>query len=274
MGFANFWVSRNFFDFFGIKLRKGTAFNEQSDKNNDFIFNETALRKYKVDNLDEARIMMGDNKNEKIIGEVEDFNFESMHVPVRAAGFMCSDESDEIMYLKLNSHSRDEFMKTIVSLKEIWMKYSPNFPLEYRFLDSSWDALYKHDQQFQKILSYATLISLLLSCIGLIGLTYFVLEQRTKEIGIRKVNGARITEVMGMLNKDFIKWVAIAFVLACPIAWYAMHKWLENFAYKTSLSWWIFAAAGVLALFVALITVSWQSWRAATRNPVESLRYE
>ena len=102
----------------------------------------------------------------------------------------------------------------------------------------------------------------------------FVAEQRTKEIGIRKVNGANVEDILMLLNKDFIKWVAIAFVVACPIAYYAMNKWLENFAYKTTLSWWIFALAGVLALGIALLTVSWQSWRAATRNPVEALRYE
>jgi putative ABC transport system permease protein len=100
------------------------------------------------------------------------------------------------------------------------------------------------------------------------------MTQRTKEIGIRKVNGARTNEIMAMLNQDFIKWVGIAFFIACPIAWFAMHKWLENFAYKTELSWWVFAAAGAIAMMIALITVSWQSWRAATRNPVESLRYE
>jgi len=107
-----------------------------------------------------------------------------------------------------------------------------------------------------------------------LGMIVFTIQQRIKEIGIRKVNGARIIEILTMLNKDFIKWVSIAFIIATPIAWYEMNKWLENFAYKTSLSWWIFALAGLLALGIALFTVSWQSWRAATRNPVEALRYE
>jgi putative ABC transport system permease protein len=99
-------------------------------------------------------------------------------------------------------------------------------------------------------------------------------ERRTKEIGLRKVNGAKVAEVIILLNKDFVKWVSIAFLIAIPIAWFIMHKWLENFAYKTGLSWWIFVLAGVIALVIALLTVSWQSWRAATRNPVEALRYE
>ncbi|HSH20744.1 MAG TPA: FtsX-like permease family protein, partial [Draconibacterium sp.] len=104
--------------------------------------------------------------------------------------------------------------------------------------------------------------------------TILAMQQRTKEIGIRKVNGAKVSEILTMLNRDFIKWIAIAFAVACPIAYFAMNKWLRNFAYKTTLNWWIFAIAGLLALGIALLTVSWQSWRAATRNPVEALRYE
>ena len=109
---------------------------------------------------------------------------------------------------------------------------------------------------------------------GLYGLILFYLEKQKKEIGIHKINGASIIEVLIQLNKEFIKWVIVAFFIATPVAWFAINKWLENFAYQTSLSWWIFALAGLLALGIALLTVSWQSWRAATRNPVEALRYE
>jgi putative ABC transport system permease protein len=110
--------------------------------------------------------------------------------------------------------------------------------------------------------------------LGLFGLISFSAVQRKKEIGIRKINGAKVTEVLATLNMEVVKWVGLAFLVSCPIAWYAMNLWLENFAYKTTLSWWIFALAGFLALGIALLTVSWQSWRAATRNPVEALRYE
>jgi putative ABC transport system permease protein len=118
------------------------------------------------------------------------------------------------------------------------------------------------------------LLAVIVASLGLFALSSFLIEQRTKEIGIRKVNGAKITDAMAFLNKDFIKWVVIAFVLATPVAFYTMHKWMENFAFKANLSWWIFALSGLLALGIALLTVSWQSWRAATRNPVEALRYE
>ena len=124
------------------------------------------------------------------------------------------------------------------------------------------------------MLSAMAMIAITLCCMGLFALALFHINARIKEIGIRKVNGAQVWEVMTLLNRNFIRWILIAAIIAIPIAWYAMNRWLENFAYKTELSWWIFALAGMLALGIALLTVSWQSWRAATRNPVEALRYE
>ena len=125
-----------------------------------------------------------------------------------------------------------------------------------------------------KVYTVFSLIAIFIACLGLLGLASFYAEKREKEIGVRKVNGARIIEVMFLLNKDFMKWVGLSFLIASPIAWYAMHSWLQNFAYKTDLSWWIFALAGLLALAVALLTVSFQSWQAARKNPVEALKYE
>ena len=146
--------------------------------------------------------------------------------------------------------------------------------MELLMLDQAIENLYKSDLQFRRAFSLFAGCAIIICCLGILAMPLFTCQRRIKEIGISKVNGARISEVMVMLNKDFVKWVAIAFVIACPIAWYAMHRWLENFAYKTELSWWIFALAGLLALGIALFTVSWQSWKAATRNPVEALRDE
>jgi putative ABC transport system permease protein len=272
--FSKLSVAPNFFEFFGINIQEGKGFDENSNKNQDFIFNRTAKNNFNIENIEEAKMATTEPQKGQIIGVIDDYNFESLHVPIRAAGFMCSGDCDQVIYLKLNSTNTTSFDNTIKQIESTWNRLSPGFPLEYQFLDQKWDELYNKDRQFQKILSYTTIVSLLLSCLGLIGLTFFVMEQRTKEIGIRKVNGARISEILTMLNKDFIKWIAIAFVIATPIAYYAMNKWLENFAYKTELSWWIFVLAGLLALGIALLTVSWQSWKAATRNPVEALRYE
>jgi len=133
---------------------------------------------------------------------------------------------------------------------------------------------YKDETLLKNITIAFSILAIVISILGILGMAVFSISRRIKEIGIRKINGAKVSEVMGMLNLDFVKWVAIAFVIATPIAYYAMNKWLESFAFKTSLSWWIFALSGILALGIALLTVSWQSWKAATRNPVDALRYE
>ena len=146
--------------------------------------------------------------------------------------------------------------------------------MEFTFYDSQFQAMYSKEDKLAKSITFFSIIAIVLTCMGILGQIFLISLNRTKEIGIRKVNGAKISEIMTMLNKGFVKWAAIAFVIATPIAYYAMNKWLENFAYKTELSWWIFAIAGLLALGIASLTVSWQSWKAATRNPVEALRHE
>ncbi|MGV8093664.1 MAG: ABC transporter permease [Mangrovibacterium sp.] len=159
-------------------------------------------------------------------------------------------------------------------IQKTWQEMLPGHPLKYQFYDEWFDSMYRSEERFARTIGLFAVLAIVISCIGILGLAIFSSERRTKEIGVRKVNGAKVSEILTMLNKDFVKWVVIAFVIATPIAWYAMHKWLENFAYKTTLNWWIFALAGLLALGIALLTVSWQSWKAATRNPVEALRYE
>lgn len=144
----------------------------------------------------------------------------------------------------------------------------------YDTFSYDFESYYKKEDLLMHLLAIFSVITLFILILGLIGISLFIAERKTKEIGIRKVNGAKISEVLVMLNRSFVKWVAIAFIIATPVSWYAMNKWLESFAYKTELSWWIFALAGLLALGIALLTVSWQSWKAATRNPVEALRYE
>ena len=128
--------------------------------------------------------------------------------------------------------------------------------------------------RFSGLFLASSILAIIIACLGLSGLSAYSISRRTKEIGIRKTNGARIDQVMVLLNKDFVKWVGIAIVIAVPFAWFVMNKWMENYAYRIKLTWWIFGLAGIIAVAIALITVSWQSWKAATRNPVEALRYE
>jgi putative ABC transport system permease protein len=150
----------------------------------------------------------------------------------------------------------------------------PDYPLDYKFYDEWFDMMYAKDERFASAITLFGIFAITISCLGLLGLVIFSSERRAKEIAIRKVHGASVNNLMISLNKDFIILVAVAFVMACPIGWYAMDKWLQDFAYRTEISWWIFMFAGMVALIVALLTVSWQTWRTATRNPVESLRYE
>ena len=159
-------------------------------------------------------------------------------------------------------------------VKELNQKSNPGSTFSYSFISDEVSALYQKEKRLSTTYILFTIIALLISAIGLFTIALYDTQRRVKEIGVRKVNGASIIEILLMLNKDFIKWVGISFVIACPIAYYLMHSWLENFAYKTALSWWVFALAGGFTLVVSLITVSWQTYKAATQNPVESLRDE
>src|ERR1035437_5118802 len=150
----------------------------------------------------------------------------------------------------------------------------PEYPFQYEYVSSMYENVYKTELLQTKLLSIFTFIALFICSMGLLGLSLLTTQRRTKEIGIRKINGARISEMILMLNWDLLKWIMMSFVMAIPLAYIFMSKWLESFAYKTALSWWVFALSGLTAVFIAVITVSVQSWKASSRNPVEALRYE
>ncbi len=215
-----------------------------------------------------------------IKGIVEDFYSGSMHDKIRPCVFINNPKGFSIMSVRLAHDAELTKGKSAVlpgdinQIKNSWGKIFPDQEFEYMFLSDRIDSYYKSEYKAMNLFLLFAFVTVFLCMLGILGLSLSMNERRIKEIGVRKVNGATIWNLLTMLNKDFVKWVAIAFILATPIAWYAMHRWLENFAYKTNLSWWIFALAGLLALAIALLTVSWQSWRAATRNPVEALRYE
>lgn len=167
-----------------------------------------------------------------------------------------------------------DYPATIHFIENKWKQLAGNKLFEYSFLDQEFQKTMEREAIMVKVFTFFSLVSIFIACLGLLGLASFYAEKRQKEIGIRKVNGARIIQVMALLNKDFMKWVGLAFLIACPFAWFAMESWFQNFAYRAGLNWWLFAFAGTVALAIALVTVSGQSWRAATRNPVKSLRYE
>ncbi len=208
----------------------------------------------------------------KIIGVLKDVCFNSLRNETEPMIFYLDKQKDG--YLNIRIKSNTDIKSVLANIQNTWQSFFPEEPFTTQFLDARIKMIYEDDYSKSKLIKLFTIITMLISLMGLFNISLLQSKQRTKEIGIRKVNGAKVSEILAMLNKDFVKWVSIAFVIATPIAWYAMNKWLENFAYKTALSWWIFVLAGLLALGIALLTVSWQSWRAATRNPVEALRYE
>ena len=258
------FIDSSFISSFDIKLIEGR--NVAPGDKNVCLVNETLVKANKWENY--RGKLLGNNE---VIGVVKDFHTSSLYekiVPLEM-DFNTSYLSD--MTIRLEGKS---VTGTINLIKSSWKKMAPYSPMEYFFYDDWFDKQYRKEEAFGSLISVFTLIAIIISCLGLFGLLAYLIERRSKEIGIRKINGAKIIEIMVMLNKDFARWVGISFILATPIAWFVMHKWLENFAYKTKLDWWFFAFAGIIALLIALFTVSWKSWFAASRNPAEVIREE
>ncbi len=248
-----------------IELIEGDRFGEFNENEPRFIFNESAALKY---NLKAGEIFNGFH----IQGIVKDFTAHTMHSPINPMVIIQQHpQKMRLFAIKTTGETDDEIEASITKLfKEI----SPDKMVSIFTLQEQINQFYVREQNQAKLISAFSMLAIVLTIMGLFGMVLNTVSKKTKEIGIRKINGAKISEILIMLNKDFVKWVALACVIACPIAWYAMSIWLDNFAYKTTLSWWIFALAGALALGIALLTVSWQTYRAASRNPVEALRYE
>jgi putative ABC transport system permease protein len=263
---------------FRLKLIAGRNFSPVPSLNaHRVIINERSVKEFGFKNPEEAigsfvRRTGRDTVPIEIIGVLADFNNEGLQKPIYPMIYN-NGHPFEFGYYSVRLNTRD-VNKALAHLKEIWTNHYPSDQMNYVFADEFFFRQYQSEERFGKFYTLLTILSLAISCLGLFGLIMFYLGQKSKEIGIRKINGAKINEVILMLIKDIAIWLTIAFMIASPVAWYVMNKWLENFAFKTDLSWWIFALAGFVTLCIALLTVSWQSWRAATRNPVEALRYE
>ena len=266
------WVDYDFLKTFDLKMIQGRFFSQQftSDKENALVINEKAVAYLKLTEPVGMKVKTWFGFEGTIVGVIKDFHTTSLHEEMLPFALLMNENGNNI-FIKT---SGENTQATLQFIQQQLKKIVPDDPFEYKFLKDQIDNQYKTEILTSRIAGIATFLAIFISCLGLFGLVLSTVERKIKEIGIRKVNGAKVSEILKMLNKDFVKWVFVAFVIATPIAYYAMNKWLENFAYKTTLSWWIFALAGILALGIALLTVSWQSWRAATRNPVEALRYE
>lgn len=273
--FDRFNADSDFYSLVGLQLTQGRFFSEDLTSNqHEMVVNETFVRENNLDNPIGMKFAVNSNSPiAEIIGVVKDFHYKSVNEPI--ASLVIQNEPNAWYCLvKLKTTSFNSMHHTIEEIKANAAELSPSFPIEVSFFDQAIENMYQSELQFRRTFSLFAGSAIVICCLGILAMSMFACQRRIKEIGIRKVNGARVSEVLKMLNRDFVKWVAIAFVIATPIAWYVMNKWLENFAYKTTLSWWLFALAGLMALGIALLTVSFQSWKAATRNPVEALRYE
>jgi putative ABC transport system permease protein len=274
LSYDTFNADANFFSTMGLNLLMGRLYSEDfSTDANKVVVNECFLRENNLSNPIGMKLTGMTGSIFEVIGVIKDFHYKSIDKPIVPLAIRNEPFTSHCL-ISLHTTNYSELNNAIQELKKEGTGLSPSFPVEISFLDQAIGNMYQSELRFRRTFSLFAGCAIVICCMGILAMSLFACQHRIKEIGIRKVNGAKVSEVMAMLNRDFVRWVAIAFVIATPIAYYAMNRWLESYAYKTSLSWWIFALAGVSALGIALLTVSWQSWKAATRNPVKALRYE
>ncbi len=262
---------------FGIPMISGRYFSRDYGTDTaSFVINESSVKALGWKNASEAvgKDFKYGNQRGHIIGVINDFHFESMHqaiVPMIMVMFPPSQSYYNNLSIKITGNN---ISSALSHLEKTWKKYFPETPVDYTFLDENFDRLYQAEQRQATLFTSFACIAIFIACLGLFGLSAFAISQRIKEIGIRKVLGADVSTIVTLLSKDFLKLVAIAALLAFPVAWYFMNNWLQDFAYRINMPWWVFIIAGVTAGFIALVTISFQAIKAAVANPVKSLRTE
>jgi putative ABC transport system permease protein len=276
----HFWILHVDYDFvttYQVDMQQGRFFSKEysTDQTDAYVVNESAVKEIGFDSpLNKEVNLWG--KNGKIVGVVKDFHFSSFHNKIEPLILQFPTKGQESgRYRLLTIRCQPGTMiKCLGEIKETWRVWFSNVPFNYYFLDDNLNTLYRAEERMGTLFQYFTFLAIFIACLGLYGLILFSAEQKTKEVGIRKVLGAPVRSVMLLLSKEFILLVVSANIIAWPIAWIVMNKWLQNFAYRIDLTIWPFLISGLLALVIALLTVSWQVIRVATANPVESLRYE
>jgi putative ABC transport system permease protein len=268
---TQFWiVDDDYLNTMGMKLVAGRNFSPQMPTDSQgVVINQTLANKLNLKDPIGKRITNGYGIF-NVLGVVQDFNFESMRDQI---GGLCMilGNSPSIVSVKVKTADIKDLVPSITA---VWKKFAPAQPIRYTFLDDSFANMYADVQRMGSIFTSFAILAIIIACLGLFALSAFMAEQRNKEIGIRKVLGASVSGITTMLSKDFVKLVVIAIVIASPIAWWAMTKWLQDFVYRITISWWMIAIAGLIAVVIALITVSFQAIKAAITNPISSLRTE
>ncbi len=268
----------DFLDTLKLELAKGRFFSREfASDSHAAVLNEKAVELLGWDDPIGKRINnWAENRGDfTVIGVIKDYHYESLHQEIRPQALFLSggyyQRGEDYISVRLDT---ENIPGTIKNIENTWKNFAPNKPFEYSFLDEDYERLYLNEKQTRKIFSIFSFLAIFIACLGLFGLASFVADRKTKEIGIRKILGASVPRIVNILNKSFVKWVIVANLIAWPVAWFVMNRWLQNFAYRIDLSWWMFVLAAVLALIIAIITVSFQTVKAALRNPADSLRYE
>lgn len=271
-------VDFQYFETMGIEVLEGRTFTEgfTSDQKFALVLNETAVKSMGLKDPVGTEVSLWDYPG-RIVGIVEDVNLKSLRNDADGQVFFIIPDymDDDIkFYGVILIKIQDDFQNTLVAIENQWAELNPGIPFDYHFLDEAVGNLYQEEMRLSKLMNYASVLSIVICCLGLLGLVMHNSNARIKEIGIRKINGASIQNIMLMLNKDYIQWVAIATLIAFPLAWIILNSWLQNFANQVEMSWWIFAIAGTATLAIALITVNGQIIKVARKNPADVLRYE
>lgn len=266
------WIDYNYLDFYDTEIIKGRNFSAAygTDEENAVILNETFVQNLNWNDPIGKKIQVWNKQEKVVIGVVKDFHFQSMHNEIAPILIFCRPDN---YYIQIRIQS-DHMPETLKFLRKAYESYRIRYPFEYNFLDESYDQMYNSDRKLAQMLVSFSGLAIFIACLGIFGLASYATETRIKEIGIRKVLGASGPGIFMHLSRGFTKWVVVANIFAWPIAYLAMNKWLQNFAYRIDMSVWIFILAGLVALVIALVTVSYQAIKAAMANPIESLRYE
>lgn len=276
------YIEADYLETLGIHLLNGRSYSKEfTADSNAIVLNEEAVKQfgYSVENAVGKKIYYnmsnaGEPKAMHIIGVVKDYHYRSLHEKIEPMGLVNTrwfGGPNRFLIAKVKTQDYQSF---VVDLQDKWQKMNPNSPFEWSFLDEDFQANYYREKLTLSLIRYFTMIAIVIACLGLFGLATFSAEQRTKEIGIRKVLGAEVSQIVILLSRDFVKLVLIAILIATPIAYYALSEWLEGFAYRITMQWWVFALGGISAITIAVLTVIFQAVRSAFANPVESLRSE
>ena len=267
------WGDPEYLRIYGIKLRAGRNV-EASDTIKEFVVNETYARAVGFQRPEDAvgKMLLFNGKRLPVVGVMQDFHDQSTHAPISALVFAGSKGST--FHVRLKPHGTGDWKTGIRKIQDAYRQIYPEADFDLQFFDETVAGFYESEQRIASLLRWATGLAVFISCLGLLGLVMYTTDKRTKEIGIRKILGATVANIIAVLSADFIRLVFIAYFIAVPLAWWALHKWLEDFAYRTSMSWWVFVLSGAFMFLAALLTLGVQIIQAATANPVRSLRTE